>query len=116
MSKCETCWPETGCYRPENYFTYYVDEYGDVKGDDMELAMMTEIYNHGPISCGIAVTDDLVAYTGGIYTDINNSTEVCTMTLTVTHEWIIYNTRHSGPQGAPLPRICFAQLALPLTS
>jgi len=76
VSKCETCWPETGCYRPENYFTYFVDEYGDVKGDDMELAMMTEIYNHGPISCAIAVTDDLVAYTGGIYTDINNATEV----------------------------------------
>ena len=57
-----------------------MDEYGDVKGDDMELAMMTEIYNHGPISCAIAVTDDLVAYTGGIYTDINNATEVCTMT------------------------------------
>merc|ERR1711915_855510 len=76
VSTCETCWPETGCYRPESYLTYYVDQYGEVEGDDMELAMMTEIYNHGPISCAIAVTDDLVAYTGGIYTDINNSTEV----------------------------------------
>merc|ERR1711935_824641 len=41
VSKCETCWPETGCYRPEHYFTYWVDEYGDVLGDDQELAMRT---------------------------------------------------------------------------
>ena len=76
MSRCETCWPETGCYRPERYFTYYVDQYGQVEGEDQELAMMTEIFNHGPISCAIAVTDDLVAYTGGIYTDLTNATQV----------------------------------------
>ena len=40
-----------------------VDEYGDVRGQDQELAMMTEIYNRGPISCGISVTDDLLKYT-----------------------------------------------------
>jgi len=73
VSKCETCWPETGCYRPEHYFTYFVDEYGDVTGDDMELAMRTEIYNHGPISCAISVTDELVAYTGGVFTDLTNA-------------------------------------------
>ena len=76
VSRCETCWPETGCYRPQHYHTYYVDQYGDVQGDDMELAMMTEIFNHGPISCGIAVTDELVAYTGGIFTDLTNYTAV----------------------------------------
>jgi len=76
VSTCETCWPDTGCYRPPKYFTYYVDEYGDVTGDDQETAMMTEIYNHGPISCGVAVTDDLVAYTGGIFVDLTNFTEV----------------------------------------
>ena len=27
----------------------------------------------------------------------------------------LLNTRHSGRQGAPLPRLCFAQLALPLS-
>ena len=36
VSRCETCWPETGCYRPENYHTYWVEEYGDVEGDDQE--------------------------------------------------------------------------------
>ena len=76
VSRCETCWPETGCYRPEKFHTYWVEEYGDVTGDNMELAMMTEIYNHGPISCGVAVTDELVAYTGGIFTDLTNFTAV----------------------------------------
>ena len=76
VSRCETCWPETGCYRPKHYFTYYVDEYGDVTGDDMELAMRTEIYNHGPISCGVSVTDELVAYTGGIFADLTNATDI----------------------------------------
>ena len=76
VSRCETCWPETGCYRPQHYFTYYVDEYGDVTGDDMELAMRTEIYNHGPISCAISVTDELVSYTGGIFTDLTNASSL----------------------------------------
>ena len=33
---CETCWPETGCYRPQNYFTYFVEEYGHVEGGSVE--------------------------------------------------------------------------------
>ena len=41
VSRCETCWPETGCYRPEKFHTYWVEEYGDVKGDNMELASST---------------------------------------------------------------------------
>ena len=31
--------------------------------------MMNEIYQRGPITCAIAVTDDLVNYTGGIFND-----------------------------------------------
>jgi len=79
VSRCETCWPETGCYRPEHYFTYWVEEYGHVEGDtpaQQELAMMTEIAARGPISCGVAVTDELVAYTGGVFRDLTNYTDI----------------------------------------
>lgn len=29
--------------------------------------MIQEIYNHGPIACSVAVPDDMMNYTGGIY-------------------------------------------------
>lgn len=76
ISTCETCWPETGCTKPKKYLTYTIEEYGDVTGDDQEAAMMREIYQRGPISCGISVTDALLEYTGGIFTDMTNATEI----------------------------------------
>lgn len=76
LETCETCWPSSGCTTPKHYLTYRVDEYGHIEGDQ-ELAMMTEIYNRGPISCGISVPDDLVdKYNGGIFIDLTNSTEI----------------------------------------
>lgn len=38
--------------------------------------MMREIKERGPISCGVAVTDALLNYTGGIFVDTTNATEV----------------------------------------
>lgn len=76
ISTCETCWPETGCTRPKKFLTYSVEEYGDVTGDDQELAMMMEIFHRGPISCGICATDQLLEYTGGVFTDITNATQI----------------------------------------
>lgn len=39
--------------------------------------MMSEIMQRGPITCSIACPDDFVFnYTGGVYTDKNNSTDV----------------------------------------
>ncbi len=35
--------------------------------------MMAELYARGPIACGVAVTKDFVAYTGGIFNDTTNS-------------------------------------------
>jgi cathepsin X len=56
--------------------TYTVEEYGDVKGDNQEASMMAEIYHRGPISCAISVTDDLLKYTGGVFTGPANATEL----------------------------------------
>ena len=43
----------------------------------MVAGMMSEIMQRGPITCSIACPDDFVwNYTGGVYTDVNNSTDV----------------------------------------
>lgn len=73
---CRTCTPERGCFPiPEAapgvppvpgtgaYTLHKVSEFGGVSG---EQAMMSEIYERGPISCGIdgGGIDD---YTGGVF-------------------------------------------------
>jgi hypothetical protein len=42
---------------------YRVAEFGAVSG---EVAMRTEIAARGPISCGMCVTEDFEAYSGGV--------------------------------------------------
>jgi cathepsin X len=62
------------CFVPNSYNIYQVEEYAEVTG---EQAMMQEIYERGPIVCGISVPDDLfLHYTGGIYQDKTNNTEI----------------------------------------
>jgi len=63
---CENCDPSKGCFNQDNYKVYHTDEYGKVSG---EQAMMQEIYQRGPIACGIAVPDALENYTSGIFED-----------------------------------------------
>lgn len=38
--------------------------------------MMQEIFQRGPIACGVAVPDSLESYTGGIYDDKSGDTEI----------------------------------------
>ena len=63
---CRDCGHDTPCHAVQNYTKYYVEEFGSVSGEEN---MMKEIYARGPITCGIAVPDDLLAYKGGIYKD-----------------------------------------------
>jgi len=66
ITMCKNCMPNEPCFVPDEYKVYGTEEYGQVKGEE---AMMQEIYQRGPIACGIAVPDDLETYTGGIYKD-----------------------------------------------
>eukprot|EP00743_Colponemidia_sp_Colp-15_P001856 GILK01002024.1.p1 GENE.GILK01002024.1~~GILK01002024.1.p1 ORF type:complete len:619 (+),score=71.23 GILK01002024.1:45-1859(+) len=63
---CKNCEPGGKCWAQETYHQYTISEFGQVSGED---AMMAEIFARGPIACTIAVTDELEAYTGGIFTD-----------------------------------------------
>jgi cathepsin X len=66
MNICRNCNPGEACFVPDQYLVYGVDEFGAVTGEEN---MMQEIYQRGPIACGIAVPQALDDYTGGIYCD-----------------------------------------------
>ena len=66
MNKCRNCNPGEACFVPDQYLVYGVDEFGQVSGEE---EMMQEIYQRGPIACGIAVPEALENYTSGIYCD-----------------------------------------------
>ena len=70
---CRDCGHDTPCHAVQNYTKYYVDEYGSVSGEE---AMMKEIYARGPITCGIAIPDDLLEYKGGIYRDTTGNKDL----------------------------------------
>eukprot|EP00457_Paulinella_chromatophora_P003834 gb/GEZN01003842.1/.p1 GENE.gb/GEZN01003842.1/~~gb/GEZN01003842.1/.p1 ORF type:complete len:606 (+),score=79.37 gb/GEZN01003842.1/:44-1861(+) len=66
LGVCETCTSgaNSTCSAITNYPTYYVSEYGSVKGADQIKA---EIYARGPIGAGICATQELEDYSGGIF-------------------------------------------------
>lgn len=66
ITKCENCMPGQGCFAQDNYKVYQTEKFGTVKGEEN---MMQEIYQRGPIACGIAVTQALEDYKGGIFED-----------------------------------------------
>ncbi|RUS73167.1 hypothetical protein EGW08_019076 [Elysia chlorotica] len=63
-TQCKTCAPNGSCHAIEGYKRWKVGDYGRVSGRDK---MKAEIYNNGPISCGMVVTEAFVNYTGGVY-------------------------------------------------
>lgn len=48
---CKNCEPGQPCTVPSEWNTYNVSEYGDLPND--EVAIMNEIHQRGPISCGV---------------------------------------------------------------
>ena len=68
---CMNCEPGKGCFPQPTYNKYYADEYSTINGT---AAMMNEIYQRGPISCTVAVTEEFEAYTGGVFEDKTGKT------------------------------------------
>jgi cathepsin X len=66
LTVCQNCNPHDPCFVPDSYRVYGTDEYGSVSGEE---DMMQEIYQRGPIACGIAVPAALENYTSGIFED-----------------------------------------------
>lgn len=64
---CYTCWPDNrGCNFISKYDKLFISEFGTSSGYDM---MKQEIFNRGPVSCGIAATDKMENYTAGIFSE-----------------------------------------------
>ena len=70
--------------------------------------MMQQIYQRGPIACGVATPDSFENYTGGIYYDDTNDTDI-THDISVvgfgvengTKYWVVRNSwgTHWGEEG-----------------
>ena len=60
---------QENCYPILNYKRYYASSYYLLRGADK---MKAEIFQNGPIACGIAATPGLHDYQGGIYEEVND--------------------------------------------
>jgi cathepsin X len=106
INVCKNCDPSgSACYVPDEYLVYGTDEYGEVQG---EVNMMQEIYQRGPLACGIAVPDSLENYTSGIYHDTTGDQDICHDVSIVgygvengTKYWLVRNSwgAHWGENG-----------------
>ena len=65
--KCQNCAPGQGCWAQENSKIYGIDTFGNVTG---EADMMQEIFQRGPIACGIDAMQTFDDHTGtGVFSD-----------------------------------------------
>lgn len=65
---------QENCWAVDNYTRYYADQYYAFRNADK---MKAEIFKNGPISCGIAVNENMHQYKGGyIFADTDNETEI----------------------------------------
>jgi hypothetical protein len=103
---CETC-PKnhSHCTVVTEYDVYRVDSFDQVSGEDK---MLQEIFQRGPITCGIAAPATLDNYTEGIYTDATNDTKIVHEVSIIgfgvengTKYWNVRNTwgSHWGEEG-----------------
>jgi cathepsin X len=60
---CRNCNPSQGCFIPEKWDVYTVDEFGEIPNS--EEAIMNELYQRGPVTCGIDAAF-ILDYKGGI--------------------------------------------------
>lgn len=97
--------PNEPCFVPDTYRIYHVANFGALRGEDN---MTQEIYQRGPIACGIAVPEALENYTGGIFVDDTNDTSISHDISVVgfgvedgTKYWVIRNSwgTHWGESG-----------------
>jgi len=105
ITVCRNCDPHKPCFVPDEYFIYRVEKYGHINGTEN---MMQEIYQRGPIACGIAVTPAMENYTSGIFEDTTGDLdEVHEISIVGFGEedgtpyWLIRNSwgTHWGMQG-----------------
>ncbi|PNH09602.1 Cathepsin Z [Tetrabaena socialis] len=71
--QCYTCWPEDGCLPVYDYNRLTVSEHGRLKGVHQIKA---ELFQRGPISCGIDSTDAMDTYTGGVYAELKEKPSI----------------------------------------
>jgi cathepsin X len=69
---CKDC-DHFRCFVPDDYNIYSISEYGIVSGEEN---MKNEIFQRGPITCGISLTKELFKYKNGVFQDTSNSTEI----------------------------------------
>jgi cathepsin X len=105
INVCKNCEPHEPCFVPDAYYVYGVDQFDSVSGEDQ---MLQEIYQRGPIACGIAVPDALETYTGGIFWDKTGDLDIVHDISVVgfgvengTKYWVVRNSwgTHWGEQG-----------------